>query len=103
MAIAAGGRGVNRERLEATAVGRVQGVGFRYWTLRHANRLGLTGWVRNGDDEGSVEVVAEGDRVAVDELEALLRRGPPGARVERLNVRRQTASGDLDRFQIARR
>ncbi len=103
MAVATGGGGVTLERLKATAFGRVQGVGFRYWTLRHANRLGLTGWVRNREDERSLEVVAEGERAAVDELEALLRRGPPGARVERLDALREPASGEMDRFQIARR
>ena len=54
-------------------------VGFRYFVLGHADRLGLTGWVRNGADGQTVEVVAEGDEAALAELESALRRGPPGS------------------------
>ena len=60
--------------------GRVQGVGFRWWTHRTAERLGLRGWVRNRSD-GSVEVWARG---APDSLVALweaLQEGPAGSRV----------------------
>lgn len=64
-------------------VGRVQGVGFRWWTRSQATRLGLTGSVRNAAD-GSVEVAARGEAAALEELRRLLRQGPPGARVERL-------------------
>ena len=61
--------------------GRVQGVGFRWWTRRIADELGLRGSVRNLDD-GSVEVHAEGGPAALDELERALARGPVTARVE---------------------
>ncbi len=57
-------------------------VGFRYYVLGHAEHLGLTGWVRNGVDGQTVEVVAEGDEGSLDALEAALRRGPPGAVVD---------------------
>ena len=60
--------------------GRVQGVGFRYATLRQAERLGLRGWVRNTSD-GKVEIAADGERDAVDRLVVWCRQGPPGARV----------------------
>ncbi len=90
------------QRLWARAVGHVQGVGFRWWTRRQAEQLGLTGWVRNGDDERSVEVVAEGQPHDLDELERRLRSGPPGARVEEVAVRREPASGEYARFQISR-
>lgn len=91
------------QRLTATAIGHVQGVGFRYWTLRHARRLGVTGWVRNDPGGRAVEVVAEGSPGAIDELERLIRRGPPGSVVERVESRRDTASGELDGFVISRR
>lgn len=91
---------MNAERLTATVLGSVQGVGFRYWTLRHARRLELTGWVRNRTDGRAVEVLAEGLAAALDELEQLLRRGPPGSVVERVDVRREPATGELDRFVI---
>ena len=64
-----------------TVRGDVQGVGFRYWTREHARRLGLRGFVRNRP-EGSVEVVAGGTIGQLDELAALLARGPSAARVQ---------------------
>ena len=90
-------------RLTARVTGHVQGVGFRWWTRRRAEALGLTGWVMNGDDERSVHAVAEGDPVALDEFERLLRAGPTGARVESVDVARGPASGEFDGFGIVRR
>jgi len=60
--------------------GRVQGVGFRWWTVGEARRLGLRGWARNRAD-GSVEVLAIGESAAIDALEAACRAGPPAAQV----------------------
>jgi len=88
--------------MTARVTGRVQGVGFRWWIRRHGQRLGLTGWVMNADDERSVEVVAEGDVTSLDELERLLKSGPDGARVESVEVRRGPASGEFERFEIVR-
>jgi DNA ligase D-like protein (predicted 3'-phosphoesterase) len=65
--------------VRAVVRGDVQGVGYRDATLREARRLGVMGWVRNGED-GSVLVHAEGPESAVDELLAFLREGPPAAR-----------------------
>jgi acylphosphatase len=90
------------ERLAATIIGRVQGVGFRWWVRSAADRMGLTGWVMNGPDERSVELVAEGPPVALDQLEQLLRHGPPGAVVDRVEAARSPASGSYQRFQITR-
>ena len=64
----------------ATIRGRVQGVGFRYYSFRRARELGVTGWVRNEKD-GAVVVVAEGRRAALDALISLLRIGPEHANV----------------------
>lgn len=61
--------------------GRVQGVGFRYWTMREAIRLGLAGWVRNRRD-GSVEALFVGPADVVAEMMAHCRRGPEIARVD---------------------
>lgn len=93
---------MSRERLSARVIGRVQGVGFRWWARRQADELDLVGWVMNGDDERSVELVAEGDAEALAELERRLAQGPPGARVEQVEARRLTASGEYDRFGIMR-
>jgi len=60
--------------------GRVQGVGFRYFALRQAELLEVTGFARNQPD-GSVEVVAEGSEAALAALEARLREGPSFATV----------------------
>lgn len=63
--------------------GRVQGVGFRWFVLRQAERLALTGLARNLRD-GSVEVIADGSEAALGELERALERGPTAAHVERV-------------------
>ncbi len=60
--------------------GRVQGVGFRYAMLAEAERLGVTGWVRNRRD-GTVEAVVDGDPAAVAAMVKWANTGPPGARV----------------------
>ena len=68
--------------------GRVQGVGYRWFVWREAERLGLRGFARNLDD-GTVEVVADGPDEAMRDLERALRRGPSMARVsdvEKTNV-----------------
>ena len=61
-------------------VGRVQGVGYRAWTVQTARRLGLTGWVRNLAD-GSVEALAWGSKEAIEALVTAAHAGPPSARV----------------------
>lgn len=71
--------------------GRVQGVFFRNWTVEQAEQLGVRGWVRNRHD-GSVEAVAFGEPEAVEALVARCRKGPPAARVERVEV--EPANGD---------
>jgi acylphosphatase len=93
---------VSNERLTARVTGRVQGVGFRWWVRRQAEGLGLVGWVMNGDDERSVEVVAEGPASALGELERFLNAGPSGARVESVDAHRGPPSGEFDRFGIMR-
>ena len=82
-----------------TVIGRVQGVGFRYFTERTARSLGLVGWVRNRSD-GSVEVYAEGPTDRVDELQDCLRNGPPLARVDRVNVSETAPHAIYDRFRV---
>ena len=67
-------------RADCRVTGRVQGVGFRWWTLRMARRLELRGTVRNCDD-GSVEIRAAGSSEAIARLRSALREGPPHASV----------------------
>jgi acylphosphatase len=93
---------VDGERLTARITGRVQGVGFRWWARRQASNLGLTGWVVNGDDELTVQILAEGPIDRLDELERRLWSGPEAARVERVTSERTAASGEYDGFGIVR-
>jgi acylphosphatase len=86
-------------RLHARVYGRVQGVNFRYYTQLEADREGLAGWVANHFD-GSVEVVAEGDRTALDHFCRFLHRGSPSARVERVEIEWSEATGEYDRFRV---
>jgi acylphosphatase len=79
--------------------GRVQGVGFRWFVHDAASREGVAGWVTNLFD-GRVEAFVEGDADAVTRVERALRSGPPGARVERVTVTDEEASGSLKGFSI---
>jgi acylphosphatase len=87
-------------RLHAVIRGRVQGVAFRYATEDRANRLGAVGWVRNRRD-GSVELLAEGEREKLEELAAWCRRGPSLARVDEVEIDWQEAEGEFSKFFIA--
>jgi acylphosphatase len=79
--------------------GRVQGVGFRYFTQEAAAREGVTGWVRNRPD-GRVEAYIEGEAETVTRLERALRRGPPAARVDDVEAESELPSGDYSGFVI---
>ena len=80
-----------------TISGQVQGVGFRYHFAEQAQRLGITGWVRNRRS-GSVEAMIEGTPEAVEALLAWARLGPPAARVERVEV--SAAEGAFSGFEL---
>ena len=87
------------KRLDATVHGRVQGVGFRWFVMRRAERLGLVGWVAN-EAEGTVRVVVEGQPESVDALAADLKAGPPGAVVDRVEAHTPPPTGEFNRFHI---
>ena len=74
-----------RRTVRVRVFGMVQGVYFRGWTKAEAERLVLNGWVRNEDD-GSVAAVLSGTPPSVEEMLVLLHRGPPAARVDRVDV-----------------
>ena len=75
----------NRRSVRVRLEGRVQGVGFRYWTERAATDLGLDGWVRNRRD-GGVEAVFSGDADVVAEMLERCKQGPPSARVDFVKI-----------------
>ena len=82
--------------------GRVQGVGFRWFVRERARALGLTGWVRNRDD-GSVEVVAQGDEASLRQLRSLLATGPSGARVSAVEDQQgEPATAPMNPFGVLR-
>jgi acylphosphatase len=84
---------------KALISGRVQGVGFRYFAQTQARQSGLKGYARNLVD-GRVEVLAVGERQALEALIRELSEGPPGARVEECQVSWLDAWEALDHFNI---
>ena len=86
-------------RLDATVIGRVQGVGYRYFALQEARRLGLDGWVANTRD-GAVRCVAEGPRAPLEILLGRLRAGPAAAAVDHVSEVWMPATGTLGGFRI---
>lgn len=79
--------------------GRVQGVGFRAFTRRNAQRLGVSGWVKNLSD-GRVEAVIYGDKDKVEDLISRMETGPSLAEVEDIEVEEQKTPPAEKDFQI---
>lgn len=84
-------------RLHAFVKGRVQGVGFRFFTMQAAWNHEVYGWVRNRIN-GDVEVLAEGNRAALDALLEDLKRGPSSASVHDVNVEWLPYQGEFTSF-----
>ncbi len=87
------------QQLDATVHGFVQGVSFRYYTQREANRLGLVGWVAN-QANGTVRVVAQGPEADLNRLLQFLHRGSPLARVEQVKVDWEEPTEKFSGFQV---
>ena len=88
-----------KRAVKANVKGRVQGVGFRFSTQRQAQRLGVKGWVRNERD-GSVTVVAEGPKAAVDEMVRWLQGGPGFANVVDVNLKEYPYEARYSSFTV---
>jgi len=88
-----------KARAHVFVSGRVQGVFFRVETRREANRRNVSGWVRNLPDR-RVEAVFEGEKDNVERLIEFCRRGPPGARVNHVEVRWEHYNGEFRGFRI---
>jgi acylphosphatase len=86
------------ETIIVHVTGRVQGVGFRFATVRRAHMEGVGGWVRNNDD-GSVEALVQGTPEQVDNMLEWMRQGPPNARVDEINSRREYTERRFPRFE----
>jgi acylphosphatase len=93
--------GNDRARAHVRLAGRVQGVGFRYWTADEARKRGVTGWVRNLDS-GGVEAVFEGQRSSVEAMVRWCGEGPPGAYVRQVKVSWDEPADDFAQFEIRR-
>jgi acylphosphatase len=78
--------------------GRVQGVGYRAFVEMRAAQLGLSGWVRNRRD-GSVEAVLQGAPATIDHMLEQCRKGPPGSRVDRVEIIGEGV-GAFDDFEV---
>ena len=89
-----------QRRLRARVYGRVQGVGYRQFAARAAVSLGLGGYARNEERDGSVEVVAEGPRPTLETLLERLGCGPLLSRVAHVEATWEDSSGSLGEFRI---
>jgi acylphosphatase len=89
----------NRVRAEITVNGLVQGVGFRYYILRIALTLGLSGYVKN-QYTGEVYILAEGERGMIEELIKLTRSGPSHAHVKNCRVDWSESTEEFTTFEI---
>ena len=88
-----------RVRAHVYISGRVQGVFFRSTAKEWADELNVKGWIRNLPD-GRVEAVLEGDKREVDELIELMKRGPPLAIVEKIEIIWEDYKGEFKDFRI---
>jgi len=87
------------KRIQVVVRGRVQGVFFRASAQREAKKLGLTGWVKNRPD-AAVEIVAEGEEDNVKDFLAWAQAGPTTARVDKVETRWRSYTGEFDEFRI---
>ncbi|MCG9127248.1 acylphosphatase [Candidatus Poribacteria bacterium] len=79
--------------------GKVQGVGFRYFTKVNATKLGVKGYAKNLTN-GKVEVVAEGDKEKLYALIKQLRIGPSASKVDNVKIEEREFTGQFDSFGI---
>jgi acylphosphatase len=93
-------KGTDMVQAHVIVSGMVQGVGFRYFVLHLARRLGLSGWVRNLHT-GEVELEAEGQRLQVETLVEELWTGNPHASVRNVQVDWRASSGKYTGFDVA--
>ena len=87
------------KRLRARVYGRVQGVSFRYFVFENAQQLDVFGWVRNRRD-GSVEILAEGKQVTLENLVKVVWQGPRSSDVKVVETEWETPTGEFRRFRI---
>ena len=79
--------------------GRVQGVGYRFFTVRNAELFGLTGFVRNCSD-GSVEILVEGEKEIIEQFHKILKNGPRFSLVNTVDLRFDTYQAKYNNFLV---
>lgn len=90
----------NKKRIELSIEGRVQGVGFRHFTVTTVRDLqGVTGWVKNESD-GSVTLVAEGPEDQLNQLESAVQEGPRRAQVRNIDRTVKDPTGEFSSFEV---
>lgn len=90
---------LKKKRAHLLISGRVQGVWYRGSTREQADKLGLTGWVRNCES-GQVEVIVEGEDAAIDKLVSWCREGPSMARVTGIRIEFDDYRGEFVGFRV---
>ena len=88
-----------KSKVHVIISGRVQGVWFRASTKSKAEQFGITGWVRNTSD-GNVEAVFEGNKKIIEEMLEWCNHGPPLAKVDNIEVEKQPANDEFDKFSF---
>ena len=86
-------------RIHIWISGVVQGVGFRYFTVRKARELGVLGWVRNTPD-GTVEIVAEGEKWQLEEFTKNVKTGPSLSSVTGIEVKEEEYQDEFEGFEV---
>ena len=93
------GESVKKQARKYVVIGRVQGVGFRFFAENWAHQLGLSGYVKNCAD-GTVEAYAIGGGAALEEFKARLAEGPRSARVDQVQEFEEQVKGSYRRFVV---
>lgn len=88
-----------KKRVILNIFGRVQNIGFRYYTAQKANKLKIAGWVKNESD-GSVKILAEGEEESLKKLLLWCSKGPRFAQIDKIDVKWQDYKGKSTSFKI---
>lgn len=82
--------------------GTVQGIFFRQFVKEHAEKLGLTGFVRNLTESGNVEIIAEGEGDKIERLSKIVAKGPEHSQIRHVQIEERKWSGEFKEFKVLR-
>jgi acylphosphatase len=86
-------------RAHIWVTGRVQNVGFRAYVAYNAQKIEVTGWVRN-IGYNTVEAVAEGTQAQIEQFLEMVRMGPRGSRIDESHLEAEIPAGEFQDFQV---